>query len=338
MPLIPDHVLAEIRVRVPLREIVSRLTPLKRAGNRWKGCCPIHGERSPSFYVYPDHVHCYGCGFHGDAFAFVVATEGCSFPQAVARLAAEAGVPIELDAGERRVLPPPPPPEPERDPAEVIALARKWWDAAHPVTEGSPVARYLAGRGLWPVPQAVLQVLREADLEHPDTGRIAIHPVMLARVDDVRGELTAVHRTYLARQADGSVGKLAGVDAKMTFGVFPPGAAIRLFPAASRMGVAEGIETALAGAALLRVRTWSTVSAGVLEKWVPPEGCEEVWILADRDKPRAKPPRPEGQGMHSARVLAAELGRRGVACRIRLPLPPAEDYADVLAARRGEAA
>ena len=59
---------------------------------RWKGCCPFHGEKTPSFYVYEDgHYHCFGCGAHGDAIGFVMQSEGAGFMEAVERLAAEAG-------------------------------------------------------------------------------------------------------------------------------------------------------------------------------------------------------------------------------------------------------
>ena len=62
---------------------------------RWKGCCPFHGEKTPSFYVYDDgHYHCFGCGAHGDAIGFVMQSEGAGFMEAVERLAAEAGLEV----------------------------------------------------------------------------------------------------------------------------------------------------------------------------------------------------------------------------------------------------
>ncbi len=64
-----------------------------RAG-RWKGCCPFHGEKTPSFYVYDDHYHCFGCGAHGDAISFVMQSQGAGFLEAVEQLAAEAGMQV----------------------------------------------------------------------------------------------------------------------------------------------------------------------------------------------------------------------------------------------------
>jgi putative DNA primase/helicase len=65
---------------------------LKRAGRLWTGCCPFHVETTPSFTVYRDHYHCYGCDAHGDAIDFVRRIDGTDFAGAVARLAAEAGL------------------------------------------------------------------------------------------------------------------------------------------------------------------------------------------------------------------------------------------------------
>ncbi|MBX6374720.1 MAG: DNA primase, partial [Acetobacteraceae bacterium] len=92
---LPPAFLDELRARTPLAALIGRRTRLTRAGGRnWKGCCPFHQEKTPSFYVYEDHFHCFGCGAHGDAVSFVMRAEGASFPEAVERLAAEAGLEV----------------------------------------------------------------------------------------------------------------------------------------------------------------------------------------------------------------------------------------------------
>ncbi|HWL80035.1 MAG TPA: DNA primase [Roseomonas sp.] len=91
---LPPNFLEELRLRTPLAPLIGRATKLTRAGRQWRGCCPFHGEKTPSFYVYDDHYHCFGCGAHGDAIAFVMQTQGASFPEAVERLAAEAGLEV----------------------------------------------------------------------------------------------------------------------------------------------------------------------------------------------------------------------------------------------------
>src|SRR3982074_2430395 len=75
---ISDEKLQELRDRVDLIAVVQRRVPLKKSGRDWKGLCPFHGEKTPSFYVIPDkHMfHCFGCGVSGDAIKFVLQMEG----------------------------------------------------------------------------------------------------------------------------------------------------------------------------------------------------------------------------------------------------------------------
>ncbi|MFY7925337.1 MAG: CHC2 zinc finger domain-containing protein, partial [Aquidulcibacter sp.] len=69
---LPPGFLDELRARTPLPGLIGRKTRLLKSGRNWKGCCPFHGEKTPSFYVYDDHFHCFGCGAHGDAVTFVM--------------------------------------------------------------------------------------------------------------------------------------------------------------------------------------------------------------------------------------------------------------------------
>src|SRR5947207_14107226 len=102
---ISDEKLQELRDRVDLIAVVQRRVPLKKSGRDWKGLCPFHGEKTPSFYVVPDKkmFHCFGCGASGDAIKFVMQVEGRSFRHAVEPLATEAAVDL-----------PPPDPEDQR--------------------------------------------------------------------------------------------------------------------------------------------------------------------------------------------------------------------------------
>jgi DNA primase len=93
----------EIKTRVGIVEVVQARTPLQRSGRNYKGLCPFHGEKTPSFVVFPEtqSYHCFGCGANGDIFAFVMNTEGLEFRDALARLARQAGVQIApRDEGE----------------------------------------------------------------------------------------------------------------------------------------------------------------------------------------------------------------------------------------------
>ena len=101
---IPPQFLDEIRSRVSLTTVVARRVKLTRAGREMKGCCPFHNEKTPSFYVNDDKAfyHCFGCGAHGDVIRFVVEQEGLRFRDAVASLAAEAGMEMPEETPESR--------------------------------------------------------------------------------------------------------------------------------------------------------------------------------------------------------------------------------------------
>ena len=94
MPFATDQEIQEIRNRADILQIVGEKVSLKRAGRNYKGCCPFHQEKTPSFMVNPDKqiFHCFGCSVGGDAFAFVMKYEGLDFPQAVELLADRYGV------------------------------------------------------------------------------------------------------------------------------------------------------------------------------------------------------------------------------------------------------
>lgn len=99
--MIPEEKIAEIRERTDLYALVKEYVALKRAGTSYKGLCPFHGEKTPSFHVHPDRgfYHCFGCQASGDAITFFMRIEGHPFPEAARILAERAGVEIEvLDA------------------------------------------------------------------------------------------------------------------------------------------------------------------------------------------------------------------------------------------------
>src|SRR4051812_14851162 len=93
---IDGSVIDQIKQRVDIVEVVGRHVELKRAGAMFKGLCPFHTERSPSFTVTPSRqsYHCFGCGAHGDAVQFLLEMEGMSFRETIEDLAQAAGVAI----------------------------------------------------------------------------------------------------------------------------------------------------------------------------------------------------------------------------------------------------
>ncbi|MEE4317936.1 MAG: DNA primase [Erythrobacter sp.] len=86
----------ELRARITLSSLVQRSVKLTRAGREWKGCCPFHDEKTPSFYVndQKQFYHCFGCGAHGDAISWMVDQQGLQFMDAIKELAAMAGMEV----------------------------------------------------------------------------------------------------------------------------------------------------------------------------------------------------------------------------------------------------
>ena len=140
---LPDAFLEELRARTPLAALVSRRVKLSRSGRQMKGCCPFHGEKTPSFYVYEDGYHCFGCGAHGDAISFVMQTQGAGFMEAVQSLAGEAGLELpkaspSAEAAERQRL----------DLHGVLDAAQAYYAHALFTPAGAAALAYLRGRGL----------------------------------------------------------------------------------------------------------------------------------------------------------------------------------------------
>ncbi|MDD2704637.1 MAG: DNA primase [Acidocella sp.] len=140
---LPANFLDELRARTPIAGVIGRTVKLTRSGRERKGCCPFHGEKSPSFYVYDDHYHCFGCGEHGDVITFVMKTTGASFMEAVEELARQAGMEV-------------PKPTPQAAQAEqhraglteVLEAAARQYQEWLFAPEGKKALEYLRGRGL----------------------------------------------------------------------------------------------------------------------------------------------------------------------------------------------
>lgn len=145
--MISEDIIADIRARTDIVAVIGQHVGLRKAGRNWKGLCPFHGEKSPSFNVNPDKgfFYCFGCRKKGDAFTFVMEYEGKSFLEAAEQLAGRAGV--ELPKVEES-------PEQRRQRSERTALldinrlATEFFRETlrHP-ERGAPGREYLAKRG-----------------------------------------------------------------------------------------------------------------------------------------------------------------------------------------------
>jgi DNA primase len=137
--------LDELRSRIGLADLVGRKVRLQKRGREHIGLCPFHNEKSPSFAVVEEKgfFHCFGCGAHGDAIGFVMRSESLSFPEAVERLASEAGLPMPVFDPQERVR------EQRRATVgQAIEVACAWFEAQLRKPVGRQGLDYLRRRGL----------------------------------------------------------------------------------------------------------------------------------------------------------------------------------------------
>jgi DNA primase len=137
--------LDELRARLPVSEVVGRRVKLRKAGREWKGLSPFNKEKTPSFFVNDQKQAWFdfSSGKNGSIFDFVMLTEGLSFPEAVERLAAEAGMPLPKVSHEEEARE-----EKRRTLADVMEMAAQFFEATLAGRTGAKARGYLADRGL----------------------------------------------------------------------------------------------------------------------------------------------------------------------------------------------
>ena len=139
--------LDELRARTMLSALVGRTVKITKAGREFKGCCPFHNEKTPSFYVNDEKgfYHCFGCGAHGDAIRWMTDHRGLPFMDAVKELAEAAG--LEVPAPDPRAAE-----RAERANSlhDVMAAAAAWFSEQLQGVKGGEARQYLQARGLKP--------------------------------------------------------------------------------------------------------------------------------------------------------------------------------------------
>ncbi|MGB2578735.1 DNA primase [Elusimicrobium simillimum] len=140
-----DDIIEAIRDKVDIAELVREYVPsLKRAGRTYKGCCPFHQEKTPSFTVSPDKglFYCFGCQTGGDAFAFLMKIENLSFSEAAKKLAERAGLEWKKEESMS--------PEDRNKVTlrKLMAAAKDFYHKTLLSAQGTPARDYLKQRGL----------------------------------------------------------------------------------------------------------------------------------------------------------------------------------------------
>ncbi len=164
--------LDELRERVGLAQVVGRRVRLQKRGREHVGLCPFHNEKSPSFTLNEDKgfFHCFGCGAHGDVIGFVMRGEGLSFPEAVGRLAAEAGIELPTVTPDDRARA-----ERATQLANVLETAASWYATQLGAQIGRAARSYLEKRAV------TAETMARFRLGYAPGARTALKDAMLAR-------------------------------------------------------------------------------------------------------------------------------------------------------------
>lgn len=356
-----DSFLDGLRDRISISDVVGTRVDWDRKKTRvnrgdWWGCCPFHGEKSPSFHCEDrkGRYHCFGCGVSGDHFRFFTDLDGVSFVRAVEMVADLAGVQMpgarpesaaEKQARARR----------EKERAErdnrrrqneqrererKAETVRSIWSDAKPIA-GTAAEAYLNSRSIfmdqWQPSLRFHPALWLAPSEdHGHGGRK--HPALIGGVQAKDRKLVAVWRIFLG--PDGrALTDNGGKKIKLGFGP-ATGGAVRLGPVGPVLRLTEGIETALGVNQLTRgtAPVWATLSTSGMTGLEIPEGVKRLEIYADGDRHRLN--RRTGEvteppGIRAAKELQNKAKGQGVEAVV-YPSPEPDDWLDVWAARHAD--
>ena len=180
----PPSFLDDIRARVSISSVVGRRVAWdRRKTNAGKGdywaCCPFHNEKSPSFHVddRKGRYHCFGCKQSGDIFTFLVEKEGASFPEAVERLASEAGLPMPVVSEDevRRE-------EVRASLYDVMEIAARFFEAELQSARGAKARGYLSDRQLTPAIQKEFRLGYGPDDRHALRDHLAAQKITVEQM------------------------------------------------------------------------------------------------------------------------------------------------------------
>jgi len=208
--------------------------------------------------------------------------------------------------------------KPQMTEAEIKAMLNKIWDSGTALSGEDWVSQYLHSRGLMLTPDNVrfCSALYESDTKKR-------FPGMVSKIVDKDNIPKAIQRTYL----DPELPKKADIESPKkttpTVGSLV-GCAIRLFPVKNEeLGLAEGLENALACNQMFDIPVWSCVSSAILQGFIPPEGVRKIVIYGDSD--------PGYAGQVAAYTLAKRLYRDGLLVDVAIPSNIGQDWVDILA-------
>jgi putative DNA primase/helicase len=273
---------------------------------RKNGPCPMCGGKDRWRFTDIDGKGTWFCNncHGGNGIALVMKFTGLPFKEAALRIERVIGeAPSSL-------------PAPERSEQQKREALNALWRSSQPVCPDDPVDRWLHGRGVgMPTYPMCLRFGPRIRYSGPP---VSYHPAMLAMVTDASGKPAQIHRTYLT--VDGIKAPVEKVR-MFAAGSVPSGGAVRLAMPGPVLGIAEGIETALAAMMLFTTPTWSALNAGGVEKFEPPIETKRLIIFGDNDQ--------NGVGQRAAYASAARLAVR-MQVEVKIPEKSGADWNDIL--------
>lgn len=321
-------------------EILSALAPalhpaLERPGRHV--ACPVHGGHSGSaFRVFKDVNEsgggvCNTCGAQSDGFKLLAWVNGQSFADVLSEVAGYLGIEGEgpkkhVVPKPRRQLPAPVLPPPQQEDPSIRERLRSVYAGSFTLSDqrSEPARAYLRSRGLRLVP-SMLRMHPGLFWRDQEGNRHGPFPTLISLVTDTEQRGVTLHRIYLdpagCKAPVPEPKKLMSHPSSLTM----KGSAIRLFPHGPVLGIAEGIETAIAVTEATGIPCWASISSGLLQSFQPPRDVERLIVFADKDRPTQQV--PDGAGLHAAKKLVTRLWSGGFKASIALPPSPIPDGA-----------
>ena len=228
--------------------------------------CPICGGKDRFRWDNRDGTGSYFCNQCGSGDGFMLAQKvtGKAFKDIAQAIRDAFSVPETHQATTNK-----------RTSDNSIAIAKQWDRAGSP-KEGGPLHTYQTKRfGRHWASNAIREASRVYNEEAQD-----YFFAQVARIVDPDGNLANVHITYLTETGDKAP---VALEKRVMAGKLPEGCAIRIWPSAKVMGIAEGIETAISAAVIHKMPVWAAVNGAMLSKWIPPEVAQTVYVFGDND-------------------------------------------------------
>jgi hypothetical protein len=291
--------------------------------------CPHHGGhdgyRLFIHYNETGRSVCNTCGIMGSGLDTLMLVTGWSLTETVRKVADWLGTATETA---KTVAQPAPVMKPRVDPAVAYRRLAEVWKASLPL-KGSVAEKYLQGRGIWDENMpASLRAHEGLPYVH---GRertfYGKYPCLLASIRNTDRALVSIHRTFLT--PDGRKAPVPDAKKLMSQHMNLKGCAIQLYPAVGdTLGLAEGVETAIAAHCISRMPVWACITAVLMEQVEVPKHIKRLVIWGDRDVSE--------RGIQASQKLAERMEEKGIAVELYLPncpIPSGEkgvDWHDVL--------